>query len=116
MHSLRLIAGCVVAAGLLAAPISVAAPPLGAYPPGAPGGLGAYPPNRPPTVPAPAGAPPPPPALADDTATYCQRNPHVCAVRQPDTHDLLLDRQRQFHERMRALELEIEQGRSPPPR
>ncbi len=90
--------------------------PLGAYPSGMPGGqvpLGAYPANRPPSVPsAPAGPGPLPPVQADDQAAYCLRNPVICNTRQPDAHDMSVERQRQFEERMRQLEHEIEQGRS----
>lgn len=86
---------------------------LGAYPPGMSGGqvpLGAYPSNRPPSVPSPAPDPSPPPVVTDNKTDYCVRNPAVCNVREPDTHDYSVDRQKAFQERMRAIELETGRG------
>lgn len=112
---MRLIAGCATLSWLLVAPGVSLGEPLGAYPPGMQGGqvpLGAYPSDRPPTVPGPADPPPAPPAMTDHRAEYCARNPAVCGVREPETHDYVIDRQKAFQQRMRDLELEIERGRS----
>lgn len=110
------IAASVVAGLLSLAAAGAWAEPLGAYPPGMSGGrvpLGAYPPNRPPELPNPAGPPPAPPALADDRANYCLRNPTVCNLREPETYDYIIDRQKAFEQRMRDIEREIERSRTP---